>query len=126
MKGQPMKSVSKSLLIAALIGTTSAAFADWDPGDPSKWVQYPDIQNGMDVRPTFPKILADDFLCTFSGPITDIHLWGSWLNDAVYSGVGFHLSFHADIPAGPTIPYSRPGPELWSMNFGPAQYQSRI
>ena len=52
----------------------------------------PDLNpTGLDVLDTLQpfgeqpqwKILADDFLCTQSGPITDIHIWGSWLNNVL-------------------------------------------
>src|SRR5438128_379175 len=92
-----------------------SAKADWNPGDPAKWVQLPDLQNGMDVLDTFSpilpynKILADDFLCTQTGPITSIHIWGSWLNDNVPrdpSGLPipplFDLSIHSDVPRSAT------------------------
>src|SRR3990172_9328291 len=76
--------------------------------------QLPDLTStGMDVNATFPKVLADDFLCTSTGPITDIHIWGSWLNDNRPPVANFRLSIHADIPAGPNNPYSRPGEQLW-------------
>jgi hypothetical protein len=50
-------------------------------------------------------------MCTESGPITDIHFWGSWLWDVEAPIYGFWLSIHDNIP-GPS--YSMPGPELWS------------
>ena len=80
----------------------------------------------MDVRATQPKILADDFLCTLSGPITDVHIWGSWLNNQVNPNVQFKLSFHTDVPAGVDTPWSHPGPEVWSMIFLPGQFQQRF
>jgi PEP-CTERM motif len=100
------------------------ALADWNFGDPAKWVQPPDLSpQGLDVLATQPKILADDFLCTQTGPITDIHIWGSWLNDQTRIA-GFHLSIHGDIPAGPNGP-SMPGAELWSKDFSPGQFTAR-
>jgi len=120
------------LLIALLLA--SAVRADFDPNvDPSKFIQLPDLSpNGLDVNATwkgpppqglpnypFRKILADDFWCVTTEPITDVHIWGSWLNDLVAPDVYFKLSIHADIPADPAngIPYSRPGPELWAGEF---------
>src|SRR5881628_2400901 len=88
-KGKRMTLLKQNLLTAAFIGIAASALADWNPGDPAKWVQMPDLQNGMDVLDTFSpilpynKILADDFKCTQTGPITSIHIWGSWLNDRV-------------------------------------------
>jgi|CXWL01.1.fsa_nt_gi hypothetical protein len=128
-------------VVPALVMATSVQ-ADWDgpdypnpgdPADPAKFYQLPDetltgpTPNGLDVLATFPKILADDFLCVSPGPITDIHLWGSWLNDNVYPGARFKLSIHADIPAGTGgVAYSRPGQLLWSRVFGPGYYKPRL
>jgi len=94
-----------------------------------KWNQPPDLApTGMDVNATMPMILADDFLCTQSGPIKEIHIWGSWLNDIMPGGpanVAFRLSIHHDIPAGVQQPYSMPGPVIWLGNYGPGQYLVR-
>jgi len=101
---------------------------------PTKWLQRPDESpNGLDVRAHLAGIggslfLADDFLCTSSGPITDIHFWGSWLNDhlpapkedgppADPGNVQFSLSIHQDVPVGPNNLFSRPGDTLWSAAF---------
>ncbi len=91
----------------------------------TKWEQPPDLTpNGIDVHATAdmyaqdpPHILADDFLCTTTGYITDIHIWGSWLSDMFPYGNSpeqceFTLSIHADIPAVGQE-YSRPGDVLW-------------
>lgn len=93
--------------------------ADWPTpgGDPAKWVQPPD-PNGWDVNFTYPKVLADDFLCTLTGPITDIHFWFSSFRDQPFVITNIHVSFHADIPASPTGGYSRPGALLWQRDFG--------
>jgi hypothetical protein len=95
----PEKSfVSTSILvrlglgIVAFAAMAAGAHADWNPGDPAKWVQLPDLSTtGMDVYDThWPptdtagaqfKILADDWQCTSVDPVTDIHIWGSWLNN---------------------------------------------
>ena len=59
-----------------------SCFADWDPGDPAKWVQLPDsTSDGVSVNFTVPYELADDFECTFTGLIEDIHIWCSWAGD---------------------------------------------
>ena len=112
------------------------AAADWNMEDPAKWVQLPDLApTGMDVNTSWPYyLLADDFLCTETGPITDIHIWGSWYHDYLPFdgdpyGVSFVLSIHADIPAGVGgIDYSRPGEVLWLGHFdGPAgMFQARV
>ncbi len=75
--------------------------------DPEGWDVVATL--GYDVHPGI--VLADDFMCTKTGPITDVHLWGSWLWDVEAPIHGFFLSIHDNIP-GP--PYSMPGAELWS------------
>ncbi|MBU2501220.1 T9SS type A sorting domain-containing protein [bacterium] len=99
-----------------------------------KWIQHPDLSPfGIDVNASVDEagntyVLADDFLCTTTGPVTDIHVWGSWLHDYLPFGqdpraVEFTLSFHADIPAdqSPTG-YSMPGEVLWVRTFDPVHF----
>jgi hypothetical protein len=65
-----------------------------------------------------PFLLADDFRCTESGTITNIHIWGSWLADAEDRGATFVLSLHKDIPADPPLPpFSQPGDLVWLRIF---------
>lgn len=96
-----------------------------------KWVQKPDLSpTGIDVNATEPFILADDFQCTVTGPITDIHLWGSWYHDLLPmqdpSQVVFRLSIHKDIPAAQSpTGYSMPGEPLWHREFLPGQFMVR-
>ena len=95
--------------LAALLILAVPAWADWDPSQPFKWVQFPDLSaTGIDVNASNEFILADDFECTQPGPLTDIHLWGSWLYD--------HLPFDED-PLGVrfilSIPH--PGPDIASI-----------
>jgi len=122
--------------------TAGPATADWNPGDPHKmhFPQLPDLSpDGRDVMANYPyqtepqpfgKVIADDWGCTESGPVTDIHIWGSWLNDVLPrdpetlqfhdpSFVEFHLSIYKDIPAGldPEMPWSHPGQRVWDRFF---------
>lgn len=94
--------------------------------EPLKWLQIPEQgKEGVDVNNT-QSMLADDFQCTASGPITDIHLWGSFLSDILPpegpGGLIFDVSIWSDVPAGVDAPYSHPGHTLWSMTFQPGQY----
>jgi hypothetical protein len=102
----------------------------------TKYVQQPDLsETGIDVDTTYgqllwpPQLLADDFPCTTTGPITDIHIWGSWYHDSLPYGdprnVEFVLSIHSNIPADPCNPnsYSMPGELLWSRYFGPDEFE---
>lgn len=91
----------------------------------AKWLQLPDLSvRGIDVRDTLPLVLADDFLCTQRGLITDIIVWGSWRHDILPpdpTQVRFTLSFHEDIPATPET-YSRPGVIRWVQTFPPGSF----
>lgn len=121
-----------ALVIMIAVGLSLPASADWNPGSPAKYFQLPDLDTtGIDVNSTSPFIVADDFLCRETGPITDIHIWGSWRNDYVPLGsageVNFSLYILSDVPAetSPTG-YSMPGEILWQHNFAPNQYAFRI
>ena len=145
-----MNATRNILIITVICAMAVPSIADWDPGDDFKmhWPQLPDLNTtGMDVLSIYPypspvgpvaKILADDFECTETGSITDIHIWGSWLNDFYPfnngdgfqdpfqdpSAVSFKLSIHSDIPAvigadGTVLEHSRPGDLLWEDFFVP-------
>ncbi len=129
-----MATARKSFLMVAAMGmlmfSASPALADWDPGDYHK-MHYPQLPdpNGWDVNFTYPKVLADDWLCTGTGPVEDIHFWFSTYGDQPSFPVitGIHASIHADIPdpdgTGPL--YSMPGPLLWSWDFLPGEFTIR-
>jgi hypothetical protein len=93
---------------------------------PVKYFQPPNLDGGFDVWNSGPWVVADDFICTNTGPITDIHLWGSWLNNAVDTNASFWLGMYDDVPAvtnGPAYIPSHPGTNLiWQQWFGPGQY----
>ena len=95
--------------------------------DYEKYVQWPNIIGGYDVWNN-PYVLADDFVCTNSGPISDIHLWGSWLYDsALTNSITFWLGIYDDVPVGTGNPYSHPGTNLlWQQWFSPGQYAEMI
>ncbi len=112
------------------------ALADWDTVTPAKWVQLPDLgPAGIDIdcSPLAADfILADDFQCIETGPVTNIHIWGSWYHDLVPYGqapdsVAFTLSIHADIPASQNPDgYGMPGDVLWTRDFRPGEFTVRV
>ena len=111
---------------AALLTLIGYARADWNVGDPYKYVQLPDSQ-GWDVSPHDPQdgtftALADDWVCSETGPVTDIHIWYSWTNDVVHP-FDFEVSIYSDVPAG-TEPgsFSHPGDMLWGGLFFQNQF----
>ncbi len=126
------------LCAVSLLGMTAvSARADWDPEQPRKWVQFPDLSTmGIDVNASMGAtgeayILADDFKCIETGLITGIHIWGSWWHDITPAdnprNVTFTLSIHADIPEeqSPTG-FSMPGEVLWYRTFQPSEFTYRV
>ncbi len=88
----------------------SQGFHYWVPADGHKmhFPQLPD-PSGWDVYGVAPMVLGDDWQCSQTGPVEDIHFWGSWLDDNVGAITSFDVSIRADVPAGITTPYSHPG-----------------
>jgi len=125
-KGLMKRLILTSLFVLIVTGTS---FGDWVA---PKWVQLPnETSYGMDVRmdrnDEVGRTLADDFLCTSTDKITDIHFWGSWKNDIEGEITKIHLSIHNDISASQSQSYSRPGEQLlWSMDFDSGQFAKRL
>ncbi len=115
---------------AALLVAAAPALADWNPGDPYKmhWPQLPDPA-GIDVSFRTPGGLADDWTCTRTGPVSDVHFWfsqqsmGQPVPDPVIYSV--HLSVHANMPPNATTPYPHPGELLWEHDFSPTDFTWR-
>ena len=113
-----------ALLIAA------PAVADWDPQNPSDMAavkmhfpQLPD-PNGWDVEISSWDNMhecADDWTCTETGPVTDIHFWTSVQGDGFLPG---HIDtivvtiYDNDL----TGPFSTPGNALWTRAFGAGEF----
>jgi len=105
---------------------------DWNEGDEHKMhhAQLPDLEpTGVDVDMSFTP-LADDFKCTETGTITDIHFWGSFADDCLPPGgpasLTFHITIYDDIPAADSpTGYSMPGEPKWERVFEPCTYTVR-
>ncbi|MDH7507261.1 MAG: hypothetical protein QHH15_05705 [Candidatus Thermoplasmatota archaeon] len=108
------KKIIGFFLCMFLIGATISAVADWEPGDDYKmhFPQMPDT-TGWDVNFN-DWFLADDWQCSETGPVTDIHFWISWKNDAVEEIPFFQVSIYSNNPQGS---YSKPLQELWTRTF---------
>jgi len=123
-----MKRLILTSLCVLFVAGTASAVGNNTVGTPYKWVQPPDLITGIDVHSTNPEILADDFLCTTTGYITEFHIWGSWLNDYLpyndANDVAFNLSIYSDIPDpdGTGLGYSQPGQQLWEHFFVPSDF----
>jgi hypothetical protein len=97
----------------------------WNPGDDHKmhFPQLPDL-SGWAVNATWMPIglgptvtLADDWLCSETGWVKDIHFWGSYWFDIFLPIDTFTLSIHSDVPAGVDLQYSHPGELLWERRI---------
>ena len=115
---------SKVLIIVAL------ALALAVPATAYKWEQLPDHStNGLSVDVTYNweemYILGDDYLCTQTGPLTEITIWGSWAHDEPPMmdphSVSFVIGIYSDIPAS-VNGYSMPGECLWVKEFQPGDF----
>jgi hypothetical protein len=129
-----LRTKTVGIIICALLlatGFSSITVADWDPGDGHKmhYPQTPDpTSDGVAVSLTYK--LADDFKCTESGPITNIHFWGAFEKDTVAFGFNvdtlyIRLYIYEDIPANSWRNWSSPGKLLWEKLFDPGDYTVR-
>lgn len=117
---------------AVLLGTMVAwpVLADWNPGDPQK-MHFPQLPNpqGWDVSMTDHGTdqlwLADDWMCTETGPVSNLHLWFSWLDDFPSYITVLRARIYADNPFSPPN-YSRPGELLWEREFLPGEFDIRV
>jgi hypothetical protein len=107
MKTNYLKLSSISLILLLLCSTS--ILADWDQGQSYK-MHYPQLPDptGWDIC-LLHQFLADDFMCTQTGPITDIHFWISWQHDLIGSP-NFEIEIHPDMMGMPA-----PAP-VWVWN----------
>jgi hypothetical protein len=114
------------IIIAAifLVVIVAPVKADWDPGDDYK-MHYPQLPNatGWDVFNSRSSMLADDWQCTETGSVTDIHIWGSWREDRNATNVQvFHLEIRDDNTSNF---HDKPGDILWERDFNTSDYTVR-
>ena len=137
MKKLFFPSVTTILAAAGLMGSVSALNAQttwlWEqlPNLSTNGIDVLDISKGQYTTPGNPtklvnRLAGDDFKPLVSGPLTSIHLYGSWLTSLgapalTDPGVKFHISIHLDNPAIGTG-FSTPGKELWGGFFLPTSY----
>lgn len=101
-----------------------------------KWFQPPDVStHGIDIQVDqqdgYQRVLADDFLCTACSTLTEVRLWGSWLNDDIGEIEKIRLSVYSDDPVGEEGSdaknlYSTPDVLLWQRNFTPDEFKTRL
>lgn len=121
------KMLTKVVALVVVCGLAACCWADWNPGDPFKMhhPQEPKVFGGWDVC-LHEQQLADDFMCTETGPITDIHFWVSWTQDQAAWGNIRQWKISIWDNSGPPTPGgpSSPGMMLWSWN-GNGNWQIR-
>jgi hypothetical protein len=120
-----MTHVKLALVVVGLVGGGATLSADILPRE--TWKQLPDLStNGLDilatfnagtVKPTRNVLLADQFVSGYSGALTGIHLWGSWLNNVVDPSVKFSVSVLANNIT--SVTNNKPGAVLWTGTFAP-------
>jgi len=105
------------LLYALVLVLAPAALADW-PHD-VKWDQLTPAEYGFSSHMTAEeqRLVADDFLCTETGWITDIEFYGHPSSVAAISS--FRITFWSDVPASDTDE-SHPGQLLDDITVRPA------
>lgn len=117
------------LMVVAALATT--AWADWDPIDGHKmhYPQLPDL-DGWDIRSTCPDyLLADDWQCSQTGLVSDIHIWlssqGDQLEPVDYISA-VNVRIYSDIPAAQSpTGYSMPGAVLREWQFDVGEFTVR-
>jgi len=126
-----MRWVCVAALLTLMVLPSTPVFADWDEGDDFK-MHFPQLPDplGWDVSASAPSKVADDWQCSETGYVSDIHIWGSWYDDNPDPSVnilGFHLEIWSDQPANPpTIPFSHPLARLWQHDFPAGSFIERI
>lgn len=112
------KLLNISIAVLLLAGTT--ALADWDPGEDHK-MHYPQLPDPLSWDVSFTNgPLGDDWQCSQTGPVDDVHMWVSFRGDQIPSPEGVVFGFieiWSNAPADAIVPYSRPFEPLWGMGF---------
>jgi hypothetical protein len=90
-----------------------------------KWSQppyelEPGVSLGWDEKSTSGglQIVADDWLCTTTQPVTGVHWWGSYIGwtepvPAPDAPESFQIGIWNDVPSGINAPFSHPGTMIW-------------
>jgi|GEM_PF-1012999 len=109
----------RKILICGLLICAAAAWpvlGDWFPGDGHKMhhPQLPDPE-GWDVC-LWGQAIADDFKCSETGHVTDLHFWISWKDDVIGYIPEWLISIHENVINSNGTAW--PGKELWRFKAG--------
>jgi hypothetical protein len=130
-----MKRLAISGVVALILSTFCLAARADVIDDPTKWLQEPDlsydgsfdIQSQWNPDSTLPGygfdpgvIKADDWICN-GLPITDIHWWGSYVNNDTMAITGFRINIYANDEGGDPLSIADDTPgmllESWFAPF---------
>jgi len=109
--------MKKLLLVSlCLLFVTRVALGHWNEGDPNKmhWPQLPDPYGwdiAFDNYNNGQRPLGDDWQCSETGLVKDIHLWVSWLGDQACQVTSLNVSIYSNNLSGPGG-YSQPNEPL--------------
>ncbi|MHB1158197.1 MAG: PEP-CTERM sorting domain-containing protein [Phycisphaerales bacterium] len=108
------------MMMLGLLLCGSAAMADWDVGDPYK-MHYPQLPGGaLSGQMDFWPWMGDDWQCTQSGAVDDIHFWITDMGTSLLLNVNVRI--YDDDRSGA---YSKPGTLLWQHAFATSQFTVR-
>ena len=107
------------MAVAAMLVLAPMARADWDVGDPYK-MHFPQLPKNAGAEMSWR--MADDWQCTASGPVTDIHFWVS--GGEIPPSGPVDAIIYSNIQDGGSG-YSIPGPKQWDRRFMPSEYTVR-
>lgn len=115
------KSIKVKVMVMLITGLMFAgpALAGWIPGDGHKmhWPQLPD-PIGLDVDFEDTHMLADDWTCTATGPVEDIHFWVSHKGGVIPILNSLHVEIYSNTPATATS-FGMPNQKLWEGTSSP-------
>jgi hypothetical protein len=120
MKRHNSISIVSIVSILTLSMASTLAFADWSPGDQYK-MHSPQLPNsiGNDIC-LVHQAIADDFQCSESGYIRDVHFWVSWKGDVEdFRKVSWNVSIRADSSGNQ-------GRVMWTLNQANASIKQRL
>jgi hypothetical protein len=116
-----MKKVICIFVCMLVIGTTSIAVADWSEGDGYK-MHFPQLPDPVGWDVSFHDWqLGDDWKCSETGPVKDIHFWISWRHDIVGDLPFIGVAIYSNDPTPP----SKPAQQLWGRTFTPDQFVTK-
>jgi hypothetical protein len=130
MGGKELK-FSLLFVVVLLFGCAGVVMADWNPGEPNK-MHFPQLPEAYGWDIAFRSYdegpvqleLADDWVCTETGPVRDIHFWVSWQDDYVGTIPSVRVKIYSNNPSG-QYGYSEPNELLWQRNFPAGEFIER-